>query len=87
MNYSLDEAAAHIEKKLNKKISPRKIRELAINGKIALCFLYRGTAHNCAKQIEEDIYGYPIILPGYIAELEMRGSYPASFFFYNNSLY
>lgn len=87
MNYSLDEAASIISEKINKPITARQIRELAIKGATALSFIYRGTATNCTTQAEENIYGWPYVLPGYITEIEMNGSYPANMFVYNDTVY
>lgn len=86
-NYSLDEAAALITEKVNKPITARQIRELAIKGLTNLCFLYRGKATNCGTEVEEDIYGWPYVLPGYITEMEMKGSYPANMFIFNDTIY
>lgn len=87
MNYSLDEAALIISEKINKPITARQIRELAIKGATTLSFIYRGMATNCTTETEENIYGWPYVLPGHITEIEMKGSYPANMFVYNDTFY
>lgn len=85
--YSLDEAATLLSQKLNKTVTARQIREFAIHGETILRLLYRGKAKNCITELEEDIYGYPYVLCGFITEIEMHGSYPANQFIYNGTLY
>lgn len=86
--YSLDEAAEIIRVKHNIPfITARKIRDLAINKKISLCFLFDGIATKCVDETEEEIYGYIAVMPRCISKVEMEGSCPANMFSYKNCLY
>lgn len=87
MMYSLDEAATLLSEKLNKTVTARQIRELAIHGETNLRLLYRGKAINCVTELEEEVYGYPYVLCGYITEIEMHGSYPVNQFIFNETIY